>query len=159
MSDTTLTEVLPEGATVLIDTSVVLAYLTGTEVISPLAVELFDRCLATGRNHGAISAVTVTELLVRPFRAGPSAASTVEGFLGHFADLRVLAVDYATAREAARIRATAGLSTPDALIVAAHLVGVTDILATNDASWPGRLRAAAIDTAITVFSGLSSVHR
>lgn len=143
-----ITDVLPAGASVLIDTSVVLAYLTGTEEISPLAGELFDRCLATGRNPGAMSAISVTELLVRPFRAGPSAVSTVEGFLRHFADLRIEPVEYATAREAARIRAAAGFSAPDALIIAAHLVRGTDALITNDGSWARRLEKAGVHTSI-----------
>jgi predicted nucleic acid-binding protein len=145
-----MTDVLPAGTSVLIDTSVVLAYLTGTEAISPLALELFDRCLATGRNPGAVSAVTVTELLVRPFRAGGSAVSTVEGFLRHFADLGIAPVDYATAREAARIRAATGLSAPDALIVATHVVGATDVLVTNDASWPERLQGGGHGSIIVV---------
>lgn len=149
-----LTTVLPAGASVLIDTSVALAYLTGTEAISALAIELFDRCLATGRNQGALSAVSVTELLVRPFRSGPSAVSTVEGFLRHFADLRFVPVEYATAREAARIRAATGLSTPDALIIASHGAGGTDILVTNDASWPARVQAAGLDTSFIVFRDL-----
>jgi predicted nucleic acid-binding protein len=151
-----LTDVLPAGASVLIDTSVALAYLTGTEAISPLAVELFDRCLATGRNPGAMSAVSVTELLVRPFRAGSSAVSTIEGFLRHFAALRIEPVEYATAREAARIRAVSALSAPDALIVASHLVGETDVLVTNDGSWPTRLQGAGLDTAIIVVGDLMS---
>jgi len=150
----TMIEVLPKGASVLLDTSVVLAYLTGTEAVSGLATELVDRCLATGRNPGAISAVTVTELLVRPFRAGPSAVSTVEGFVRHFADLRILDVDYATARAAARIRAAAGLSAPDALIVAAFVVGRIDVLVTNDGSWPDRLGAAISGAKLIVLEDL-----
>ncbi len=154
-ADRSLTDVLPEGASVLIDTSVVLAYLTGTESTSALAVELFDRCLATGRNAGAVSAVTVMELLVRPIRAGPSAVATVEGFLRHFADLRILPVDYANAREAARIRAIAGFSAPDALIVAGLVTGHIDVLVTNDASWPARLQVALPGASICVLRDLS----
>ena len=149
-----ITDALSAGASVCIDTSVLLAYLTGSEAISGLAVELIDRCLATGRNPGAISSVSATELLVRPFRAGPSAVSTVEGFLRHFSGLRVVPVDYAVAREAARIRAATGLSTPDALIVASNLVEATDVLITNDGSWPARLQGAGIQTTIIVLGDL-----
>ncbi|MEJ7695560.1 MAG: PIN domain-containing protein [Candidatus Limnocylindrales bacterium] len=108
------------------DTSVALAYLTGGEAISDLAIELFDRCLATGRNAGMLSMITVTELLVRPFRAGSAAVSTVEGFLRHFGDLRLAPIDYATAARSARIRAVAGFSAPDALIVATAVLGGID---------------------------------
>ena len=136
-------DAIPAGASVLIDTSVALAYLTGTEPISPLATDLFDGCLGTGRNAGALSTVTVMELLVRPFRADPSAVGVVQGFLHHFDGLRLLAVDDVVATEAARIRALAGFAAPDALIVASFLVGGLDILVTNDASWPDRLAVAA----------------
>lgn len=152
-----ITDAVPAGASVCIDTSVLLAYLTGAEAISGLAEELVDRCLATGRNPGSISAVSATELLVRPYRAGPSAVSTVEGFLRHFSDLRVVPIDYAVANEAARIRAATALSTPDALIVASHVVDGSDVLITNDASWPGRLRGAVLDTVIIVMRDLLPV--
>lgn len=141
-------DAIPAGASVLIDTSVALAYLTGTETISPLATDLFDGCLGTGRNTGAISTVTVMELLVRPFRAGPSAVGVVQGFLQHFDGLRLLAVDDVVATEAARIRALSGFAAPDALIVASFLVGDIDILVTNDASWPARLEVAAPGRAV-----------
>jgi predicted nucleic acid-binding protein len=147
-------DAIPAGASVLIDSSVALAYLTGTEAISPLATDLFDGCLATGRNPGALSAVTVMELVVRPFRAGPSAVGVVRGFLRHFDGLRLFPVDDVVATEAARIRALAGLWAPDALIVASFLVGGVDILVTNDASWPARLEAAAPGRAVVLVGAL-----
>lgn len=148
-------DVIPVGASVLIDTSVVLAYLTGTEAISGLATELFDRCLATGRNVGALSMVTVTELLVRPFRTGTADVATVEGFVGHFADLRLVPIDYVIAREAARLRAETGLPTPDALIVATFLAGGFDLLVTNDASSPSRLGDLGVGRTVLVLRDLA----
>ena len=147
-------DVIPAGGSVLIDTSVALAYLTGNEVISPLATDLFDGCLATGRNAGVISTVTVMELLVRPFRAGPSAVGVVRVSSSTSTDSRLLPVDDATAIEAARVRALAGFSAPDALIVASFLVGDFDILVTNDASWPARLETAAPGRKVVVVGGL-----
>ena len=153
--DASIQDAVPAGASVLIDSSVALAYLAGSEQISPLATDLFDACLATGRNPGALSTVTVMELLVRPFRAGPSAVGVVQAFLAHFDGLRLFPVDDATAVEAARIRALAGFSAPDALIVATFLVGGFDILVTNDASWPTRLEAAASRRQIVVLGALT----
>lgn len=138
----------------LIDTSVVLAYLTGTEAISQLATELFDRFLATGRNVGVLSMITVTELLVRPFRSGAPAVAIIEGFVNHFGDLRLVPIDYVTAREAARIRAATGLSTPDSLIAASFIVGGQDVLLTNDASWPKRLEGVVDGRPIQVLGDL-----
>ena len=102
--------------------------------------------------------ITVTELLVRPFRSGAAAVATVEGFVGHFADLRLVPIDYVIARDAARIRAATGLSTPDALIGATFFAGGFDLLVTNDASWPSRLADVVAGRTILVlrdFAGSS----
>lgn len=147
-------DAVPAGASIVIDTSVVLAYLTGTEAISPIASELFDRFLATGRNIGVLSMITVTELLVRPFRSGAAAVAIVEGFVRHFGDLKLVPIDYVTAREAARIRAATGLSTPDSLIAATYVVGGQDILVANDASWPARLEGVVEGRPILVLGDL-----
>jgi predicted nucleic acid-binding protein len=127
------------GASLLIDTSVVLAYLVGDEPTSQVATELFDSMLATGRNRASLSMVTVSEILVRPFRRGQSAVATAEGFLQHFADIRLVPVTYDIAREAARLRAVAELRMPDALIVASALVAGVDAIVTTDRSWRSRL--------------------
>jgi len=120
---------------------VVLAYLTGSEPTSPLAEQVLDAFVATGRNPTAVSTVTVLEALVRPFRAGPTAVATAEGFLNYFGDIALVEVDYDVAREAARIRAVVGIRTPDALIVATAIVRGTDIIVTNDRSWTAALQA------------------
>ncbi len=127
------------GQTMVVDTSVVLAYIGGGEAVSDLARQVFDAFAATGRNVVAISTVTVTELLVRPFQRGPSVLAVAEGFLRHFAELHLIDVTYDVAREAARIRAATGLRTPDALIVASAIASNADVLVTNDRSWPTRL--------------------
>jgi predicted nucleic acid-binding protein len=126
---------IPAGASLLVDTSVALAYLTGTERTSRLATELFDAFVARGRNPAALSVVSVQEILVRPFRRGPGAVAVADGFLRHFAQLRLIDVDYAIAREAARIRAASGIRAPDALIIATASVAGIEIVVTNDRSW------------------------
>ena len=138
---TALESAIPPGTAILIDTSVLLAYLAGNEPASADAEELLDRFVTTGRNAASVSAVSVAELLVRPFRAGPAAVATAEGFLRHFAAIRIVEVDYAVAREAARVRAATGLRTPDALIVGSALAIGADIVATNDRSWSEAVRA------------------
>lgn len=142
MAWTDLETALPAGASLLIDTSVVLAYLTGTEPTSPLATRLFDSLIATGRNPAALSTVTVQEILVRPFRRGSAAVATAEGFLRHFAEIRIVDVGYEIAREAARIRSVTGLRTPDALIIATAVVTAADVILTNDLSWQAAIDAA-----------------
>ena len=71
------------GATLVVDTSAILAYLDGTETASAAAAIVFDQFIGTGRNPAILSAISVTEVLVRPLRAAsPSAVGTVEAFSG-----------------------------------------------------------------------------
>jgi predicted nucleic acid-binding protein len=125
------------GQRVLVDTSVVLAYLTGEEAVERAATQLFDDFFASGRDRGVISTVTVGEVLVRPFTIGPAPVATIDGFFQQFADLEVVSVDYAIAREAARVRATTGLRMPDAIILATSRIARCDVLCTNDAGLAG----------------------
>jgi len=127
---------------------VVLAYLGGTEITSDLAEQLFDAFIATGRNRASLSTVTVQEILVRPFRSGPSAVATAEGFLRHFADIEIVDVSYDIGRDAARIRARTGIRTPDAMILATAFVTGVDMLVTNDRAWPKHV--AALDRALRI---------
>jgi predicted nucleic acid-binding protein len=137
-----LAEAVPPGASLLIDSSVVLSYLTGAEASSARAEELFDAYIATGRNPASLSMVTVAEILVRPFRRGPAAVATAEAFLQHFADIRLVPVTYDVAREGARLRASTDLPMPDALIIASGLVVGADAIVTDDRTWRMRLRDA-----------------
>lgn len=143
----------------LVDTSVVIAYLTGTEQTSDLATELFDRFVATGRNPASLSMITVEEILVRPFRSGSAAVARAEGFLRHFADIGLIAVDYEVAREAARIRAMAGLRAPDAIVLASALVGGANVLVTNDRAWKSRASSIAPELGLCLFADLLPPER
>lgn len=145
--------ILP-GASLILDTSVALAYLTGTESTSERATELFDDCIATGRNTASLSVVSVQEILVRPFRAGPASIATAEGFLRHFAEIGLIDVTYEIAREAARVRAVSDIRAPDALIIATAVVTNADMLVTNDRSWPNRAKLAIPDLAICLMADL-----
>ena len=150
-----LAEAIAPGRSILVDTSVVLAYLAGGEKATHLAVQLFDAFVATGRNTAALSAVTVAEILVRPFGRGPAAVATAEGFLRHFGDLRLIDVTYGVAREGARIRAETDLPMPDALIVASASVAEIEVLITNDHDWSGRLAQALPDLDVVVLDAFA----
>jgi predicted nucleic acid-binding protein len=143
-----LADRIAPGASLLIDSSVVLAYLAGNEPTSALATELFDSLIATGRNPASLSTVTVGEILVRPFKRGPAAVAVAEGFLRHFADMRLVAVTYEVAREAARVRALTDLPMPDALIISSALAVDADVLVTSDRTWRSRL--ADLDPTIEI---------
>lgn len=148
-----LADAVTPGASLLIDSSVVLAYLAGAEAGSARAEELFDAFVATGRNPASLSMVTVGEILVRPFRRGPTAVATAEAFLQHFADIRLVPVTYDVAREGARLRASTDLPMPDALIIASALIVGADALVTNDRSWRPRLSDVLRDLEIVELAG------
>ena len=152
--DDPLAALVPPGRAVLVDTSIVLSYIGGREATSDLARRLFDAFAATGRNPVAISAVTVAETLVRPFRHSPAAVATADGFLRHFGEMRIVDVTYAVAREAARIRAVTDLAMPDALIVASAVVADVDAVITNDRSWQRRIATVHPDLAVVVLADL-----
>lgn len=143
-----LDDAIPAGTSLLIDSSVVLAYLAGGEASSSRAEELFDAFVATGRNPASMSMITVAEILVRPFRSGSSMVATAEAFLQHFAAVRLVPVSYEVARQAASLRASTGLPMPDALIVSSAIVTGADLIVTNDRSWSRRL--GAVDPAVEI---------
>ncbi|MEO7664538.1 MAG: type II toxin-antitoxin system VapC family toxin [Candidatus Limnocylindrales bacterium] len=140
-----LEQAIPTGALVALDASAVLAYLVGTEAVSPAATWIFDGFFATGRNAGVLSTLTCGELLIRPFRTGQAAVATIEGFLRFFTSIRLAEVTYDVAREAARIRAATQLAMPDAIVVATAVVQRADVLVTNDRAWPANLKRVAAD--------------
>jgi predicted nucleic acid-binding protein len=143
MSRESLETAIPPATPLVLDTSVVLAYLNGNEAASPVATVVLDGFVRNGRNAATISTVTVTETLVRPFKAGPPAVGIAEAFLLHFPNLSVEQVTYAVAREAARLRAESSLRTPDALVIATASVHQIPIVVANDDKWIKALASAA----------------
>ena len=70
-----------------------------------------------------------------PLAAGAAVVRIVDAFLLHFPNLTVSTIDYAIAREAARLRARTSLKTPDALIIATALSAGIPIVVANDPKW------------------------
>ena len=136
---TELERAIPQGATVLLDTSTLAAYF-GTEATSPVAVGLIDRLIRSGRNRGVVSAVSAAELLIRPLRAGRSdVSSTIIAFLGRFPNLDVVPVDLTVAMAAAELRAREGMKIADALIAASGLDRSATVAVSDDSGWPNVL--------------------
>lgn len=80
----------------------------------------------------------------------------VDGFLRFFAEIRVVDVDHAVGREAARIRAATGLRMPDALIGASAVVARVDVLVTKDRTWGTALAAAAPGIRVCLLEDLAA---
>ena len=99
-----------------------------------------DGFVRSGRNAAVVSAVSATELLVRPLH---SAAGDVERsiltFLRTFPNLDVVPIDLTVSHLAAVVRARIGLKTPDALIVASGFDRSAAIALSDDAGWPEQL--------------------
>jgi predicted nucleic acid-binding protein len=130
---------LPPGDRILLDSSVLAAYLDGGERTSPLATELLDGFVRSGRNPAVVSMVSVMETLIRPLRRLPAAHATVLAFYREFPNLVAAPVDLDVAAEAAHLRVAFGLSAPDALIAATGLAAGVAQLVTNDRAWQARL--------------------
>jgi predicted nucleic acid-binding protein len=83
------------------------------------------------------SALTLLEVLVVPYRAGNDAlAARYEAILTNSRGVRLLEIDRAQLRMAARLRGAHGMRTPDALQLAAALTTGCSSLVTNDRRLP-----------------------
>jgi predicted nucleic acid-binding protein len=153
MNEAAIDAAIPAGATVVLDTSAVLAYLSGSEPASEPAAAVIDGRVAVGRNPAVVSTITVTELLVRPVRArSEMAVRVVEDFLGHFANVRLEPVSIDVARAAARIRASTAAATPDALILATAVAASAAIVVGNDTGWPRIVKRAGLPIDVVLLS-------
>ena len=156
MSRAALEAAIPAGVTILLDTSAILAYLSGSERASPVAASLIDDLVATGRNPAIASAISVCEALVRPNRAGSaSAVRIVQDFVTHFPNLRVDSVTLDIAMLGARIRAASAAPTPDSLILATAVAGSARYAVGNDGRWPAVASRAELPLNILVLDSLA----
>lgn len=144
MSVATLERALPEGSRVLLDATVLIAYLNRREATSPVAAHIIEQFVRDGRNTAIVSMVTVMEVLVRPLVHGPGEPYLhALDFLTRFPNLRAVPIDLPVAQEGASLRAGYRFAAPDALVIATGIVHQVGHLVTNDADWPGRLRPIA----------------
>lgn len=159
MSRAALEAAIPVGETILLDTSAILAYLSGSEPVSAIAAVLIDELVGTGRNPAVVSAISVCEILVRPNRAGsPNAVRLIDDFVTHFPNLRVEAVTIEIARLGARIRAASAAPTPDALILATAVAGSARFAVGNDTGWPGIVARADLPITIVVLASVADAQ-
>ena len=130
---------MPRGEKVLLDTSTLAAYF-GREPTSPVAAALIDDFVRSERNRAVVSAVSATELLVRPLRAGSDdVARSILEFLRTFANVDVVPIDLTVASMAATLRAREGMKVADALIAASGLDRAASVAFSDDAGWPAVL--------------------
>lgn len=142
MTQPGLDQQVPPDARLVIDSSVLIAHIMGSEATSADATRLLDGFVGGGRNEGVISSLSVGEALVRPHAVG-RAREVGLGVLD-MPGLEVRSVDFLVAAEAARIRWESSLRMPDAVVIATGLVTGARYLITND-----RRLAAAVPQVVT----------
>jgi len=138
---TSLDASIAAGSRLVLDSSVLIAYLAAAETVSPVARVVIDDYLRRERNDAVVSALAAGEILVRPHREGT--ARTVAFEILDMPGLTIRSVDFLVAAEAARMRAESSLRLPDAIVLATGILAGATCLVTNDS----RLAAAALDLA------------
>lgn len=132
--------------TVALDTAPLIAFIAKEEPYLDLVRPLFQ-AIDQGKIHAVTSIVTLIEVLVRPLREkDEKLAAQYEDILMHAEHLTTLPLDESIALQAAELRATLNLRTPDAIQVATALIGGADTFITNDK----RLRVPSQLTRLTL---------
>jgi predicted nucleic acid-binding protein len=121
--------------TVLIDTSVWIYHLEGSDEFARPAADVLD-VVESGRVRGLASELTLLELLVRPLSVRrQDVADHYELLLDQFPNLELVPADRAVLVEAAGLRAQHRLRTPDSIVLATGLLHGATLAVTNDAAW------------------------
>ncbi len=127
-----LATILRRHERVGLDTSVFIYHIEGTaRFAEPAGVALEE--LARGSFIGVTSVLTLMEIAVKPLQVGrPDVAEEYEVLLANYPNLIVAQIGRATARRAARLRATHHLRPADALQLASCLEQQAVAFLTND---------------------------
>lgn len=134
MSTTGLARFLARHSRIGLDTSLFIYHLNDHPQYRHLTALIFQ--WVQRRGHSAVtSTITMTELLVHPYRANDiDQVNDIYALASTFPNLEWRPPTLAVADDAARLRAAYGLRTPDALQVAAALASGATGLASNDAA-------------------------
>lgn len=119
-------------ALVVLDASVVIAFLDPDDALHDAAVE----ALTEHQHDELLIPLTVyAEILAAPYRGGAEAVGEVEAFLADFG-IRIEAMTPAMARTAAQLRSESrSLRLPDALVLATGDELGADTVITGDETW------------------------
>ena len=127
---------VPTAGLVYLDTNPIIYSVEKHPVYWPLLEPLWQA--AKGRTIEIVSSeLTLMETLVGPLKSGDTALATAYEQLFQQAQTRLLPLTQPILREAARLRATTRLKTPDALQAATAQQAACVLFVTNDASFRG----------------------
>ena len=142
---------LPASGTVYLDAN---GFIYSIERIDPYRalLDILWQTVSTGQITVVISELSLLEVLVRPLKVGDATTAILfRTVLRHTPDVQMVPITQAVLEEAANLRATLGLRTPDAIHLATALLNGCVLLVTND-----RAFRRVPDLAVTVLSELVS---
>ncbi len=123
---------LPETGKIYLDAN---CFIYSVERIDPYR-EILDtlwQAVSGGQIMVITSELTLLEVLVKPLKVGDITTATIfRTVLRHFPDVYMLPISQNILEESARLRATIGLKTPDALHVATAILSDCVLFLTND---------------------------
>lgn len=125
---------------VLLDSSALIAFHSPHEKAHPLADHLLRR-IENDMDplYGFYSAISASELLIRPIRTSQANFMHMQAFLTTYPHLNLLPADPVVAAQAANIRALTRIDLMDAFIVATGLVCGCEAIVSNDEQWKRQL--------------------
>ena len=117
---------------VCIDSSVLIYHLEVIKLYNVLTKALIEK-IAGGEIFCNISALTITELLAKPYRLKDrDQISVFEGFISSLPNTKIQPVDYNIAKFAASLRGEYSLRTPDSILISTALITSSEAFITND---------------------------
>ncbi len=132
MGLTRLGSFLGRHRSIAIDTNIFIYALEANPRYAAFADHVFSWLEQAG-HRGVTSTITMTELMVQPYRAGDEQrVNELYGLLATYPNLDWIAPDLEIADTAARIRAMYGLRTPDSLQAATAVRSRATGFVTND---------------------------
>jgi predicted nucleic acid-binding protein len=140
---------LPASGAVYLDAN---GFIYSIERIDPYRAMLDTLWLTVSAGQVTVvtSELTLLEVLVRPLKVGDATTATLFGtVLKHTPDVQMLPITQSVLEEAAQLRATLGLKTPDAIHVATALLNGSMLFVTNDSAF-----RRVTDLTVTVLSEL-----
>ena len=125
---------LPAGGSVYVDANAIIYSVERIEPYRGLLAPMWQEARA-GRFTLASSELVVLETLIKPLREGNARLEMLFRSIFVAAEMELIPATLAIWEDAARIRATTGLKTPDALHAASALQAECALFLTNDSDY------------------------
>ncbi len=122
---------------ILLDTNCFIYYFENNELYADKLEEVFTK-IQEGKYIGLMSVLSLLEILVKPKKQNNIfLENRYKLMLRNYPNLSIVDVTFEVSDIAARLRATFGIKTPDAIILATALYMKADYIVTNDIKLTG----------------------